>query len=175
MFASIRKNFVSLMIVLSYGHEIIARAMTNFGHWYQDLLMFHGDTGEITWAVVEEESADGYITVRVVTDGVHEIQRINFRVGNRWPVRDGRNPGQAFLFRIRSKALAAGYPIISTYWYTDTIAVIERLPLDVAAPIGEEGPMTRWLRGLAGRMNQVDNSIDNAMREDLMRGVVRRV
>ncbi|MDH2154170.1 hypothetical protein [Stenotrophomonas sp. GD03657] len=174
MFNFIYKHVMTALIVLSYGLQRLHDHAESLSQWYMDIIFYHGKTGLITWAEIEDEYADGYITVREVVDGEHLITKINFRVANRWMVRGGRNPGQAFLFKMRSHALEAGWPVIAAYWYTDTCAVVERKLMDVSAPAAKESRLTGFLRGLAGRVDHIDNSIDAQMREDLMRRVVRR-
>ncbi len=174
MFNFLYKQVMSALIALSYGAQKLHEHAESLSQWYMDILFYHGKTGLITWAEIEDEYADGYITVRVFVDGEHLITKINFRVANRWMVRGGRNPGQAFLFKMRSHALEAGWPVIAAYWYTDTCAVVERKLMDVSVPVREESRLTSFLRDLAGRMRVADHTRDIEMREDLARRMVRR-
>ena len=175
MYRKSLKILIQLAILTSLTHSRLHRFGVNLGHLFFDLMLYHGRPGYVEWEV-EREFADGYITVRVVEDGVHKILNVNFRVTNRWPVRDGRDPGMAFLFNIRSMALGAGYPVIHSFWYTPTARVRQRSMIHVTHLQNRaEGFVERLGRRLAGRLDTPDTSEDAAMREDLNRGVVRRV
>lgn len=174
MYPKSLKILIQLAILISMLHTRLQRFGTNLGHKFFDLALYHGRPGYVEWEV-EREFADGYITVRVVEDGVHQILNVNFRVTNRWPVRDGRDPGMAFLFNIRSMALGAGYPVIHSFWYTQTAGVRPRAMIHVDHLQNRaEGVVERFARRMAGRLDVPDNSMDNELRADLDRGVVRR-
>lgn len=175
MYRKSLKVLIQLAILISMLHSRLHRFGVNLGHKFFDLAIYHGRPGFVEWEV-EREFADGYITVRVVENGVHQILNVNFRVSNRWPVRDGRDPGMAFLFSIRSMALGAGYPVIHSFWYTQSAVVKPRALIHVThLQKRAEGFVERFARRMAGRLDTPDNSYDQVLREDLDRGVVRRV
>lgn len=173
MYTKINRFLISVQIVMRGLHSRISRMLTNVGHWFFDLTLYRGRPGHIEWGDVDTDIADGYITVRAVVEGVHQIETVNFYVTNRWPIRDGRKPSAAFMFAIRSEAIRAGYPIISSFWFTQTAAVQER-PLLGSLTERAESFLERHARNWAGRMAVADNSYDLELRQDLERDIILR-
>lgn len=174
MFTALTRLSLITLVLLSLLHKRIGRAMTNVGHLFFDLVMYHGKPGLLAWDT-EPQFADGQIKIREVVDGLYRTNYVTFRVPNRWPIRDGRHANPALLFQIRAQAVELGLQVINVEWFTQTAAKIQQplLAMDAVAA-RRVTRIERWIREYVNRSIRVDDRLDRAMRKDLSRGIVRR-
>lgn len=142
MFTKLRKQLVSLSMVLSYVYGQWARRIENSGWWAFDRLLYKGTAGAVIFDVTEEE-ADGYLLHRVQDDYRQWRQEIvYFRLSNRWPVRNRRIPGPAVCMDVNSQALEEGYRVVRARWHPELSARTSP-PLVAIGALPQDGSIER--------------------------------
>lgn len=113
MYNKIKREILTIAIVLNRIFYGLHNRSENFGHWFFNLTLYRGRPGYVEFNIDSDEY-DGHIVHRVthrqyrdeigaeVNTQVQE--RMTFRITNRWLVRNGRLPDVDALWAISTDA-----------------------------------------------------------------------
>lgn len=112
MYTKIKREILTIAILINQILAALHQRSENFGHWFFNLTLYRGRPGYVEFNIDGEEY-DGHVLHRVTSrqfrEGVVEIsqqsvERMTFRITNRWLVRNGRLPDVDALWAICTDA-----------------------------------------------------------------------
>lgn len=190
MYNKIKREILTIAIVLNRIFYGLHNRSENFGHWFFNLTLYRGRPGYVEFNIDSDEY-DGHIVHRVthrqyrdeigaeVNTQVQE--RMTFRITNRWLVRNGRLPDVDALWAICTSAQTSeGLVIVEVVCGKDAHQQVKFRPFDLSRLPAQEIIDRRnyrrlWLQNFMARMFPVPTRDNSELLEEMRDVIIKRV
>lgn len=189
MYNKIKREILTIAILLN---RILCRTQVvgeNFGHWFFNVVLYRGRPGYVEFNLDTEY--DGHVVHRVTQRQVREdvgaevrtqvLDRMTYRITNRWLVRNGRVPNMEALWAIATQAqISEGLNVVEVVHGHEAYRQTKVRPFDVSH-LPEQEILDRrnsrrlWLQNFMARMFPVPVRDNSDLLDEMRATIIKRV